>query len=150
MHNPEWSVRAAFWYPLFLRLRSSISQFKLNFSWMKFTLHFYPDKFYSGTWTEEKHQISFIPNYSAKTTQSPTNEQPWFFFNWFPLPITFPLGGYSLVSFQPAPHKYLLTGKVFLDIFQLSPTQCLYHEWVCPGIFQLSLPPSVFHLEGGK
>ena len=72
------------------------------------------------------------------------------FFQLIPLPTTFPLGGYPLVSSQAVSHQYLSTGKVFLNIFQLSPTQCLYHEWVCPGIFQLSLPPSVFQLEGGK
>ena len=41
--------------------------------------HFYPDKFYNGDQIEENCQISLLLNYSAKTTQSPTTEQPQHF-----------------------------------------------------------------------
>ena len=36
--------------------------------------------------------------------------------------------------------QYLLIGWEFLSIFQPSPTQCLDHEWVCPGCF--TWPPA--------
>ena len=39
--------------------------------------YFYPDKFYNGSQTEEKCQISLLLNHSAKTIQSPTTEWLW-------------------------------------------------------------------------
>ena len=50
-------------------------------------------------------------------------------------PHTFLLGGYSLASFRQPPTQYLSPGGEFLSIFQLSPTQSLYHDWICPGYF---------------
>ena len=58
---------------------------------------------------------------------------PQFFPNWAPLPSTFPLDGQF--SWHLSASQYLLTGWDCLGIFQLSPTQCLGHEWVCPGCF---------------
>ena len=46
---------------------------------LKYFPHFYPDKFYNDSQIEEKCQISLLLNYSAKTTQSPTTEQPQHF-----------------------------------------------------------------------
>ena len=48
-----------------------------------------------------------------------------------------------LASFSQPPTQYLLPGWEFLCIFQLSPTQCLDHEWVCPRCFTQA-PPSIF------
>ena len=40
-------------------------------------------------------------------------------------------------AFSPSSHP---TGWEFLSIFQLSPTQCRDHEWVCPGYFTQAPP----------
>ena len=38
-------------------------------------------------------------------------------------------------SFNQHATQYLFSGWEFLGIFQLGPTPCLDHEWVCPGYF---------------
>ena len=117
--------------------------------------HFYTDKFYKGNQIEEKCQISLLLNNSAKTIQSPTMEQPWHlsaepiiprFFSPQLSPTTQCLStGWAilLASFSHPLTQYLLPGWEFLCIFQLSPTQCLDHEWVCPRCFTQA-PPSIF------
>ena len=70
-----------------------------------------------------------------------------------PLPSTFPLGGQSPWHLSPNPRPQLpvsLPGWEFLCIFQPSPTQCLDHEWVCPGCFTLALSQYLSYWEGAS
>ena len=53
-----------------------------------------------------------------------------------------------LASFSLTPTQYLLTGWEFLGIFQPSSTQCLDHEWVCPGCFTRALSQYLSYWEG--
>ena len=81
---------------------------------------------------------------------------PLIFVNWTPISSTYwverQLGrqlptvwAILLASFSQSPTQYLLPGWEFLSIFQLSPTQCLYHEWVCPICFTCHpLPPAKY------
>ena len=77
---------------------------------------FYPDKFYKGSQTEEKCQISLLLNHSAKTIQPPPTERPWHlsaehwvFLDFFPVeppyPVPFHGVGNSPGIFQSAPHQ---------------------------------------------
>ena len=95
------------------------------FLWSKaaiYSPHFYANKFYKGSQTEEKCQISLLLNHSVKTTQFPTTERP-----------------------QCLSVKHW----VFLDVFQLAPTPVSFH-WLgnSPGIFKPHTPPSIFLLDG--
>ena len=127
---------------------------------LMYFLHFYPDKFYNGSQTGEKSQMGLLLNHSAKTIQSPTMERPrhfsakpWVFLDFFPIepPYRYLSTGWAilLASFSQPPTQYLLTGWEFLSIFQLSPTQCLDHEWVCPDVSPGPLQVSVL-LGGGR
>ena len=107
--------------------------------------HFYPDKFYNGSQTEERCQMSLLLKHSAKTFESPTTEWPQHlsaeaqvFLDFFPIEPCYPVP-FHCVGTSPGqpPTQHLLTGWEFLGIFQLSPTQCPDHEWVCPGYFTL-------------
>ena len=62
--------------------------------------HFYPDKFYKGSWCEEKCQIHLLPNHSTKPL-SPIQRSN--------LGIFQPRPRYSLIFFNPA-----LTASTFL------------------------------------
>ena len=57
-----------------------------------------------------------------------------------PRPVPFHWLGILLGFFTQPPTQYLLTGWAFLSIFQLGPTQCRDHEWVCPGYFTRAPP----------
>ena len=128
------------------------------FLWSKvvYSPHFYANKFYKGSQTEGKCQLSLLLNHSVKTTQFPTTKwprclsaKPWVFLNVFqltPPPVSFHWVGNSPGIFKPhPPPPYLLTGWEFHGVFHTSPTHCLDHEWVCPGCFICPTPtPSIF------
>ena len=56
--------------------------------------HFYPDKFYKGSWFEEKRPISLLPNHSTKPL-SPLQQSNFGIFQ--------PRPRYSSIFFNPAP-----------------------------------------------
>ena len=124
--------------------------------------YFCPKTFHIGSQNEEKCQISLLPNHSARTTQAPTMEQPqclsakpWVFLDIFqlspspPTPKDLATGWvFPWASFSQALTQYLLIGWEFISIFQLSPIQCLDHEWVCPRYF--TPHPSIFPTGRGQ
>ena len=65
-------------------------------------------------------------------------------------PVPFHCVGNSPGIFSQPLTRNLLTGWEFLGIFQQSTTQCLDHEWVCPGCFTWAPTPVSFLLGGGR
>ena len=112
--------------PSFLFLRDSVSHFKLNLS-IKITNElvgiFQPSPGYYSI---------FFPHSSPLTQYLSTG---WLI----------PLASFT----QPRPQLPVsLPGWEFLCIFQPSPTQCLDHEWVCPGCFTRALSQYLSYWEG--
>ena len=116
--------------------------------------HFYPDKFYNGSQIEEKCQISLLTTqprpfsplqWSNLGIFQPSPVIPRFFSPQLSPPTQCLSTRWAilLASFSQPPTQYLLPGWEFRCIFQLSPTQCLDHEWVCPRCFTRA-PPSIF------
>ena len=117
-------------------------------------LHFYPDKFYNGSQIEGKCRISLLLNHLAKTIQSSTmgrpqhlSAKPQVFLDLFHNQAPPPGWAIPLASFSQTPTQYLLTGWEFLGIFQPSSTQCLDHEWLCPGCFTHRPPQCLSYRE---
>ena len=111
--------------------------------------HFYPNKFFNNSQIEEKCQISFLLNHSAKTIQSPTTERPrhlsakpWYplIFSQLstPLPSSFPLGGQFPWHLSASPHP---VSFACMGIYQYLSTE--FHSVSRPweGMLRMFHPP---------
>ena len=123
--------------------------------------HFSLNKFDKGSRIEEKCQISLLPNHSAKTTQSPTTEEPqhlsakpWVFpqvFSWAPLPAPpCPSIGWVFPGiFQAAPHPVSFTWGGISQYLSIEP-HSVSRPWLdMPWIFHAP-PPASFQLGKGR
>ena len=130
------------------------------FLWSKvvvFSPHFYANKFYKGSQTEGKCQISLLLNHSVKTTQFPTTKwprclsaKPWVFLNVFqftPSPVSFHWVGNSPGIFKPHPPTPITFDWVGTSWCLSTEPHSLPRPWVgMPWIFHLSHPHPQYFL----